>query len=48
MEFAVREFALREEKCVRVAWVGHDGRSGSVVTRPATGCESRVGRGEHY
>ena len=28
MDFAVREFALREEKCVRVAWVGHDGRSG--------------------
>jgi hypothetical protein len=28
MDFAIREFALREEKCVRVPWVGHDGRSG--------------------
>jgi len=31
MRFALSEFRVREDHCVTVPWVGHDGRSGLVV-----------------
>lgn len=31
LHFALEEFSVRKEKHVRVAWVGHDGRSGFVI-----------------
>ena len=31
MEYALREFQIRERKLVYVPWVGHDGRSGLVL-----------------
>jgi hypothetical protein len=31
MRFALTEFSVREQKHVKVPWVGHDGRSGLVV-----------------
>ena len=49
VRYALDEFSVRQEKHVRVPWVGHDGRSGLVLT--ADGRENRrfgLGVGNNY
>lgn len=36
LRFALDEFSVRQEKHVRVPWVGHDGRSGLLVSADGT------------
>ena len=44
LDFALNEFSVRQEKHVRVPWVGHDGRSGLVIS-PAGEKTVRPGHG---
>jgi len=49
LEFALKEFRVREEKHVFVPWVGHDGRSGLVIAPDGTkSVRPGLGVGNNY
>ena len=44
LEYAIREFEMEKYHCVRVSWVGHDGRSGIFLDHAGNAAQ-HIGRG---